>query len=166
MKPTVFLAYPLTAAGADLTDVQIFVDQLRSVFTEAGWLVLPTVPDPERLTIDVDSGASHREVLEANLQAVTSSDVLIVLVPPTVTVSSIWVEFGLALGASVPCVVVAPPDRPFPFLTRLAVHDTTRQVISVESDVPPPPAQAEQAARSILAAALHIARTGDGVVSR
>jgi hypothetical protein len=65
------------------------------------------------------AGWSDAEVAVANIGAVVGAAALVVILPEdSATVSSVWLELGMALGVSLPTVIVAQGCSELPFLAR------------------------------------------------
>lgn len=115
---SVFLAYPISAV-AEPSWVDAWADVVDDSFSQAGWSVCPNRNDRScRATLrgEVVDGA----LLARNIRNIVESDVVTLLAADAVEPSSIWVEFGVAIAARVPVVLVRSADRRLPFLVDLA----------------------------------------------
>jgi len=153
MEPTVFLAYPLTMAG-DLPNLSEFVSSLRRALIADGWGVSP-VEDGIRRLWSPSEGRPAEGLLSSNVRGVTTSELLVVLVPTALEPSSIWVELGMALAARLPIIIVGEEGVRIPFLGRLAVSAVTgeHRGSRVLAAVPPLPSTREDVIRKVVAAA-------------
>lgn len=138
MNRKVFLAYPLTTS-LNLFILEQFVRQLREGFEAAGWDVLPVDGGFERINA-ATRDLTPADLLASNVAAVTGSDLLVVLSPPALEPSSIWIELGMALAYKRPIIIIGGNDLHIPFLGRLAVSSDFSHPngIFLRVNIPPP----------------------------
>lgn len=142
MSLTIFLARPVTHASAPELDWAVV---LREAIERDG-----TVVRFGGVTLATTSA----EIAENNVEAVTTADALVAIVPSSLDIiSSVWVEIGMALAASIPVLLVtgiAPLVAP-PFVVE-ALTGSTRYPVVVVSQTTPTLA-AEEISRVLLARA-------------
>lgn len=152
-RPTIFLAYPISAVK-DRDAVDVFVRALDRGFAAAGWHVRPNIAGRERSTPDADLASAG--VLTSNVEGILSSDIVVIVAAGEAEPTSIWVEFGIALGAKIPLVLLAPYGRAIPFLARLAVDALSSpgwQAEYLQMPLPSTPAELASAVNLVVLAA-------------
>ncbi len=115
---SVFLAYPVSAVTGP-SWVDAWADVVDASFTQAGWSVCPSRHD-RCCRASLRDEAVDDALLARNVQNIVESDIVTLLAADAMEPSSIWVEFGVAIAARVPVVLVRSPDRHLPFLADLA----------------------------------------------
>lgn len=153
MSRKVFLAYPLTKAE-DLPRFEPFLARLRHEFETSGWIVFPSDEGQKRMAAATER-RSRGAVLASNVAAVTTSDLLVVLVSPAREPSSIWVELGMALAQRRPIIIVGDVVDRLPFLGRLAVASEIGEFRGshIRAAVPPDLSQESSVVAQVIGAA-------------
>lgn len=115
----VFVAHPLSAVR-DPDNTKRIVDMVRTAFRDRGWDVRPAETDDMSFERRAAASAAP-DIVRANIDAVRTSDLLVVVAGDFAEPSSIWVEAGIALAVAVPVAVLSDDRTRLPFLLRAAV---------------------------------------------
>jgi len=117
---TAFVAYPIS--GADEPDgVRAAAQALRLELARRGWRVRPEAITDGDAAIERARRGEGRSVVQNNVEGISTSSVLVLLIDEATKLSSVWVEAGVALARGVPTVVVASERAALPFLVASAV---------------------------------------------
>ncbi|WP_332601823.1 hypothetical protein [Arthrobacter sp. S2(2024)] len=97
------------------------------------------------------------DIAADNVAAVAEAVALVAVLPETAeTVSSVWLEIGIALATARPTVIVARSGIEVPFLIRASAAASPGHVAIVEAAF-----TAEATAKDVVAAINRISRPGD-----
>jgi hypothetical protein len=107
-----------------------------------------------RLGGSASPGRSDARVAADNITAVAEAAALVAVLPVTSeTVSSVWLEVGMALATGRPTVIVARGGIELPFLIRASATANPEHITIVEAAP-----TADGTAKDVLAAVIRIAR--------
>lgn len=127
MTRPLFLARPVT--HADAREVA-WALSLRDALVSDGALV--------RLG-GLSTAATDAEAAEQNIEGVTRATALVAVLPRSEeATSSVWVEVGLALAASIPVLLIqGVNDRPqIPFVVASLIGSARHRVVLIDGDEP------------------------------
>lgn len=122
----VFIAHPMSSAREPAA-VDRAVRMLRSTFAGRGWSVYPQRATALAELNDQVQRGNGRPILEANVESIVTSDLLVVLVADALEPSSIWIEIGIALARGVPIAILSGESTSLPFLVRAALDTHSAQ---------------------------------------